>query len=803
MDKKWKKIGFIISFVIIIIRIIYIIVGGEVDKKYVLSAEYDLSSATSISCENVKQTFRTDKERLNSLEIMFMNIADGETGVLELSIYSENELIYQSDISLANVVNNEWKRIYINAEVTEKKQYTINIVSKGEYIQIPEILLVSTGYASEIEASYADGTLLNDQFAINYGYLKFPSLAERIVTSLIWLAVLFFIFLFLKYFEKIYTGTKNIYTYIYGKVKTQTLILVSEFICCEVIIKCSQIEFQKPTQIIFFIISALAVVDFENKREYIKRLTDSTWKKVGITILYLYAAFSLVGQRLFIYPLNSKITVAGLVVYVFAVLWFIPVLNSVLFYLEKACMNSFSNFKKIKTWKFVLICVLLILVPAAFNLYVYNPGISTVDSYSTMVVNAKNLKGMLDWHPAFYCILLNIIETVWDSTYAVILCQYIFYVYVVIELILYLRHKNIKDSVLIAITAFIGFNASNYIQVNTIWKDIPYAFCLLWSIIIIGKLSIDFEEYKKKWYIYLEMIICFVGMYFLRKNGVVPFVIISLGMIIFLRKNIKIWCSLAICILLIVVIRGPIYKHYEVVSPGRVGMYIGLSQDILGVYYSGGEVSESTLQMINVMTDYNNASYVYTPTWAYQSYNLTVKPGKFIFNYLDTFIKNPIIMSRAVIAREDALWNIYKGQDGVLGCVNVTSTLNDFSIDGGADWNDYYPKRRYVNLYTTISRINNYIADSQWLSAIIWRCGIFTLMGISALFCLIMKRGANKYLIIVTPVIGHILSLMLSTGWSDFRYFWPANLLNLVIILFTVVIKGTDIKDDWQKEQID
>lgn len=39
------------------------------------------------------------------------------------------------------------------------------------------------------------------------------------------------------------------------------------------------------------------------------------------------------------------------------------------------------------------------------------------------------------------------------------------------------------------------------------------------------------------------------------------------------------------------------------------GMYHGLGLDILGAYYSGGEVFESTLQMINMMIAYNNVEY--------------------------------------------------------------------------------------------------------------------------------------------------------------------------------------------------
>lgn len=44
---------------------------------------------------------------------------------------------------------------------------------------------------------------------------------------------------------------------------------------------------------------------------------------------------------------------------------------------------------------------------------------------------------------------------------------------------------------------------------------------------------------------------------------------------------------LAVTIAMIFAVKGPVYSHFEVEDPGYSGMYIGLSQDILGVYYAG------------------------------------------------------------------------------------------------------------------------------------------------------------------------------------------------------------------------
>lgn len=420
-------------------------------------------------------------------------------------------------------------------------------------------------------------------------------------------------------------------------------------------------------------------------------------------------------------------------------------------------------------------------------MYANNPGISSEDTAICMVRNAHNIRGMENWHPAFYCMVLGFILKVWDSTYVVIFSQYFFWVYVITEGMLYLRKKHVKDIFLLVFSLVLGISAANFLFLNTIWKDIPYALSVVWVLLLLTKLVVDFEKYNRKWYIYIELMIALLGTYFYRKNGMVTFIFIVVSMLVLLYKNLKVWGTVVITIMLIITIKGPVYSHFEVVDTGRWGMYIGLSQDILGVYYAGGEVSEETLQMINVMTDKNNAEYIYNPTWANQSYDLEVEPKEFIKNYLDTFIKNPVTMLRAAVDREDMIWDVFEGNESRVSCVNYTETM-----DGRLNWNDYYPSRRYNCFYPWMLNFTTYTVMSQWLYVLQWRSGFFILVGIIAIYLIICKKGIRRYFAILSPIVGHIVSLFLSTGWSDFRYFWPLNLMIFFILIMSVIFLQDD-----------
>ena len=784
--KAWQKVFIGAIFLIIMARIGYIAVRGEVDREYIKSVEYDLSHASELECKDLTQSFKSNSIRLNSLEFVFDNIADDKKGSVVLCIYSDGDLLYKTNISLAYINNNEWKKIYVNLGVTSSNEYIISLTSTDDCTQVPNVLIVENDYAPEILKSFIKDEEIDGQIAINYGYLRFPSIVDRLVMVSLWLALgVCSVIAIIQYecIAKLYFEVRQL---LLQNVKGQTVCVAVELLTCLVIIGCSGIDFQEPTKVVLLAISLIASINIEKKAAYVAKMVDVAWKKIVMIAGYAYAAFSLVGQRILIYPLNGKLTASGLTVYICAVIWFVPIIKSTFFYLDKACNRLFDSSERGNQSRFILFTVALLIVPAAYNLFANNPGISSPDTVSSMVTNAKHLRGMYDWHPFFYCLVLRVLTEIWDSTYMVIFAQYFFFAYVMMEFLLFLRKKGMKDAALFCVSLFSGINASNYLHLNTIWKDIPYTLSLLWVFVIVVKLVIDNDRYKRSWYIYFELIVAMVGMDLYRKNGIVTFVIVTICLLPLMRQNIKLLLSLVICVVLIGIVNGPLYAYFEVESPGRRGMYIGLGQDILGAYYNGGEVSEATLSMITNMTNYNNAEYQYIPTWANQSYDVDVKPIDFVKNYMDTFIRNPILMLRAIVDREDALWDIYRGDGCVVGCINYTLAINHTA--GFEVWDEYYPERKYVSLVTEASAASAYTVNSQWISAIEWRSGLFTLLGVIATINLLLKRCTKGLLTVLSPLVGHVLSLLLSTGWSDFRYFWPMNLLNMSFILIMFVL---------------
>lgn len=781
----WKKILFAIVGIIVLLRVGYILFRGEINKEYVTSNEYDLSSYTYQESNNFSQTFHSDYSRLYALEFLFDNISDDKQGTMTLNITKDSEIIYQTNMRLEYITNWQWYKVYVNIPIEQDKTYRMTLTTSDDCTQIPYLFITSAEAAPEIESSYVNDTAIEGQAAIKYGYMKTPSIIDRLVTISIWLIILCLVYYLIYKSGTIKIYYTNILNKLLEHIRIDVFVAIIQVILCSVIIENSGIDFEGTTKIILYVVSLFSALAYDNKMSYMSNIVDGSGKKISLYIICLYAGFALVGQRFFIYPLNKTPLFSEIITYIMAVIWFIPIVHSIIYYLNIISENIFSCRKKLSNIKFIVVVVLILLIPALYGLYAFNPGITSEDTLQTMVVNAQNLHGMNDWYPFFYCWVTKVLLSIWNTTYMIIFAQYLFYALVYTELFLLLREKNVSDIVIIMLALLKGVNITNILLVNTIWKDIPYTLSLVWALVILAKFVL-YEKKAIRWYVYAEFAIAMVGIALYRKNGFVTFVIIALFMLPLMIRNKKVIISFVASILLIAFIQGPLYSYYEVENTGTRGMYIGLGQDILGAYYNDGEVSESTIKMVTDMTEFNNADYYYNPTWANQSYDVDIKPVNFIINYIDTFIKNPILVTRAVADREDALWGIFQGEESSYPSISA-DTMDNNDNNPYNTWNNYYPRRQFVSLYFNFEKEMEYVRDSQWVSALIVRSGLMLLLGIVALQFIALKGKLKRFIVMASPAIGHILSLLLSTGWSPYRYFWAINKVSFVFILIIII----------------
>lgn len=714
---------------------------------------------------------------------------ENDPGKIQLLILNkEEQILYSTGLSISKFTDFQWREIFVNCPVTPGDTHYIYIDTR-ECLAAPNLLLTSNA-SFEHNSLSINGEAVALNPAVKYGYFIKPDLVDKIFSSIVYIIVLMFFYLLLKNTEMIYKTAFKFCKHIYeslGFYGSNISLLILELLLCTMVINLSGIDFSFGTKLILYLMSVFAIIKFKDKIKAVNKLFDNNAKKYGLLFTILYAGFAFVGQRIFIYPIDGSISPVKLFIFVVACIWLVPIICTVFTLAEQNLPKVFSDTKALSFGKFVTIHLIILIVPALITVYAFNPGICSLDTYDTLRT-AHSVQGMLDWHSAFYCLILHYILKIWDSTYAILFVQYFFWVYVVLELLLFLRKKQIKDSLLILFSCLVGLNTANLLHITSIWKDIPYSISVLWLVIILAKLSVDTEFYKKKWYIYLEFIAAMAGTMLYRKNGIVTFIMVALMAIILLRKNIKVVGSIILATACVAFISGPVFNHYMVTSSGNFGMYNGLGHDILGVYYADGDVSGHTIKMITTMTDNNNGEFNYVPTYSRPPYYSDINTKYFIINYVDTFIRNPVYMTKAVIAREDCIWSIFPGEGSTLKVVNYHTTFSEWIGDETTDWQVPYPDRKYRSIYDTIASITEFTAKTQWINTLIWRSGIAALMGIISFIYLIVKKVDRSRFILIIPLVSQISGLLLSCGWSDFRYFWPINLMAVAIVFILPVL---------------
>ena len=219
--------------------------------------------------------------------------------------------------------------------------------------------------------------------------------------------------------------------------------------------------------------------------------------------------------------------------------------------------------------------------------------------------------------------------------------------------------------------------------------------------------------------------------------------------------------------------------------------YIALYQDILGVYYAGGNLSEETQKLVDKgIGDNPDFEDKYTPYWAHYDYYYheleDVEVPYFIKCYVDTFFRNPGTMLQAILCRLDMLWDINPG-------VNAYESWQWRVENSGGNWT-YLVEERQGNALTDLYNTVGEASKEYPYKDIIWRVALW-----NALFILLVVKVKDKrdYMPFF-PFFGFVLAYVVSLGWSHYRYYWADEgmmFMSCILIITGRVNKAKEIDE--------
>lgn len=434
--------------------------------------------------------------------------------------------------------------------------------------------------------------------------------------------------------------------------------------------------------------------------------------------------------------------------------------------------------------RFLIICTIVLLGSMSFYLIAYFPGFMSVDSisqWSQMVQFKFN-----SWHPVISTLFYYLCTRLWNSPAAVALAQIIILTAVLVYGIKVLIKLKVKKVVLAITLILFALYPTNGLMVINLWKDILYSIMLLWCTIIL----IEIVSSKGKWLgprkhrVYF--IINFLGIIFLRHNGILTFafVIISLGIIYkeYRKKSIGITI---IVVLLYLLVSGPVFNLLKVVKEPSVEALGIPMQQVAAVIKNKGMLNQYQKEFFNRILPLD--------TWA-QEYNpYSTNPIKFhskfdveyaaahkkeFLNYWAIAVfNNPKIAIEAYLKHTSMIWRVNPYKDAYTYILTPDISKNDMGLESTILNN---------GITYRANRILAYTMDTDKM-VFFWRPALWLYISLIAGLLIARIRG-KEYLLLLIPMVSNSMAFMAATPAQDFRYQY-ANLL-VAAILVPLAIGG-------------
>lgn len=587
---------------------------------------------------------------------------------------------------------------------------------------------------------------------------------------------------------------KVVITDIYKACKKQTDVLyffIAVIACCLTTIQLSG-QISESLRILCYILLFFSFSGWKGRLGRVYLIFYKKWHRCVLFLLEIYSTFAVTGMYILDSSVEYEMRYPDILYMVLSYVWIRPVvilIMDTLLSINKEGIQKKDSKETIYT-RIILICV--ILLPCAVFLIGFNPAITSPDSeYCWDLARRIGAPDLYidNWQPPFYVFILSLFIRVCDSVTFVIAAQCIFYAVIFVDGILFFYKIGISKRILAFIYCFTAFGISNIVQLITLWKDIPYLTSMMWLTILLMKYILDREQYanKKGWYIQMIIALIFTAMF--RQNGILP----ALGVIVLLplivgeyKKMIMVSIISIGCLLFI---KYPLYDAMHVKEVPQL-KFFSLANDIMYSYYQGDSVSEEAMEIVNKVTSNDPDHYEYSAY--YVKYNNEEPTGytaaEFIRIYIENMIRNPRDTCMAILMRNSDVWSIARPADEVPGCVNY---LGEFNTSP----EKLYPFRQTNFLTAAFTKLCGWVTNNSVLFILYWRTGIYNLMILFMIIILMIKRGKYRrflYILPFLPVCMSILALVISSGWSDYRYFWPGMTISLLLFCYFNVLTDLD-----------
>ncbi len=421
-----------------------------------------------------------------------------------------------------------------------------------------------------------------------------------------------------------------------------------------------------------------------------------------------------------------------------------------------------------------------------FTLLVFWPGIMTNDSVGMW---EQNLSGeYTDWQSAFYALVLAGLMKIWYSPALVSILQILIFSILVAWGLKTLEKHGVSRIILWSISILFGISPINNLYGITLWRDIPYALAVLWLTILMLKIYLSKGEWVKGLgWIWLAIAGFMIAI--LRQNGVpVAFGLLFLLPIVYRKYWKQLSGSFMICLLLFLLVKGPVYSWLNVDRTKTGQSNLILLHHIAAHINAGTTLKENESEYLDSFLPIQDWNY-YCCYVGTISYDNDFERERFLSSSLenrklalDLFLRDPAVDIQHTICSSELVWRFINNQ-----CyMKSTHGFNSW-IPGEVSWvlnnnvglKDDSKIPELVQPYVDALRTFGFRDD---FLVVYLRPAVYFYLGLFFALVLVIRNNDYRASLIVIPTIVQSLILFLVSYAPAIRYQYSTYLVGMFLI---------------------
>lgn len=469
--------------------------------------------------------------------------------------------------------------------------------------------------------------------------------------------------------------------------------------------------------------------------------------------------------------------------------------------------NSRKSFKILKLSYKDLLIFLIPCIIFLYYLYIYNPGIMTMDSYTQLHQIATG--HFNNWHPFFHTFIEMLCIYVYPSPLSVSLFQITIFSSIWMIICKYFRSEDNNKTFILQIffTLLISLIPINAIYAITLWKDILYSYCMLFLCFLI-KVMLDRNcKLDYKFVIGISLIMAFMTQ--LRQNGfyVILLFLIILGIYLFIKnKEQKLFISIPVMTIIFMLLIASLNVAYDVEDAEHDAVFSKTSH-ILADYSLNIELEDSDRNKIYELLPEKDIKENYD-IYLQDSISFIANEtpfendkGTYIKMVIDYSLKNPKHFIKYLFKSSAMVWDITRDDDW------KGKPYYDVNDKGG---NNFFTKYNHtpITAYENASNVNfgtdqfnqldsfvDFARDNIILDSLFNSPAFYMYLAFIILAFLHILTKSKEYYMVYTPNMINIIIIFFSTPIQDNRYLY-GNLLvcYLLVIILIYVLSEEFIK---------